>query len=94
MWRNSEPRSWDDEVKRFFAAVTAFDDYLASAEPLRAKPEMLFQGPVADSLTHVGQIAMLRRVSGAAMRGENYAKAEIVAGRCGPEQSAPRREFD
>jgi hypothetical protein len=53
----------------------------------------LFQGPVADALTHVGQIAMLRRMFGSPVRGENYLKAEIVVGRVGPDQSAPRREF-
>ena len=54
----------------------------------------LFQGPVADALTHVGQIALLRRLAGGAVRGENYFKAEVAVGRVGAEQAAPRREFD
>jgi hypothetical protein len=37
---------------------------------------------------------MLRRLAGCPIRGENYFKAEIAAGRVGPDQSAPRREFD
>jgi hypothetical protein len=37
---------------------------------------------------------MLRRLGGAAVRGENYFRAEIEAGRVGTEQAAPRREFD
>jgi hypothetical protein len=49
---------------------------------------------VADALTHVGQIALLRRMAGAPVRGENYFRAEIVAGRIGTEQTPPRREFD
>ncbi len=93
-WSDSVPLPWNEEVKRFFAALQKFDDYLASAEPLHVPVEVLFQGPVADALTHIGQIAMLRRLAGAAVRGENYAKAEIVAGRVGANQSAPRREFD
>ena len=52
------------------------------------------QGPVADALTHIGQIAMLRRLAACPIKGENYFKAEIVAGRVGQEQAAPRREFD
>jgi hypothetical protein len=56
--------------------------------------EKLFQGPVADALTHVGQIAMLRRMAGAPVRGENYHKAHIIAGRVGDDQAAPVREFD
>jgi hypothetical protein len=93
-WRPAGPLEWNAEVKRFFAAVQKFDDYLASTEPLHASAEKLFQGPVADALNHVGQLAMLRRMAGSPIRGENYYVAEIVAGRCGAEQSAPRREFD
>ena len=93
-WHDSTPLPWDREVARFFAAVERFDGYLASDAPLATTPERLFQGPVADALTHVGQLAMLRRLAGAPIRGENYAKAEIAAGRTGPDQVKPRREFD
>ena len=85
---------WEDEVARFVAALAALDLYLASDQPLGFLAEKLFQGPVADALTHVGQIAMLRRMAGGAVRGENYFKAEIVAGRVGTQQSEPRFEFD
>jgi len=93
-WKDSEPLPWNQEVERFFGTLRAFDDYLASDEPLHAPVEQLFQGPVADALTHVGQLAMLRRVAGAPIRAENYAVAEIVAGRTGADQAAARREFD
>lgn len=93
-WKDSPPRAWELEVARFFAALHELDAYLASAAPLGCLPEKLFQGPIADALTHVGQIGLLRRVAGAPVRGENYFQAEIVAGRVGPEQSSPRREFD
>jgi len=82
------------EAARFFAALKKFDDYLASPEPLHAPVEKLFQGPVADSLTHVGQIAMLRRMAGGPVKGENYFNAEITVGRVGPDQAAPKHEFD
>jgi hypothetical protein len=93
-WHDSKPLPWDQEVARFFAALQAFDDYLASGTPLQAPLEKLFQGPVADALSHTGQIALLRRMAGVPVRGENYAQAEIVTGRLGPEQAAPRREFN
>ena len=93
-WRNSQPQSWEQDSQRFFAALAAFDAYLASGEPLGAPVEKLFQGPIADALTHVGQIALLRRMANAPVRAENYFRAEIVAGRVGPDQAAPRREFD
>ncbi len=93
-WRDSTPLSWNAEIDRFFAAVKKFDDYLASGEPLDGSAEGLFQGPVADALNHIGQIAMLRRLAGSPIMGENYFKAEIAAGRVGPDQSAPHREFE
>jgi len=93
-WRDSSPRPWDDEVARFFASLAVLDLRLASGSPLGCPPERLFQGPIADALTHVGQLTMLRRMAGAPVRGENYFKAEISAGRVGPEQAAARREFD
>jgi hypothetical protein len=93
-WHGSEPLPWEQEVERFFAALAALDAHLASDAPLGTPPEKLFQGPIADALTHVGQIAMLRRMAGSPVRGENYQRADIEAGRVGPRQSAPRREFD
>ncbi len=78
--QNTKPQPWGDGVARFFRELERFDSYLASGEPLGAPAERLFQGPIADALTHVGQIAMLRRMAGAPVRGENYFKAEIVAG--------------
>jgi hypothetical protein len=93
-WTDSTPLEWSREVERFHRALQQFDAYLASDAPLSATPERLFQGAVADALTHVGQLAMLRRLSGAPIKGENYSRAEIAAGRVGPEQAAPRREFD
>jgi hypothetical protein len=93
-WKDSTPLEWDREVERFFATLQRFDDYLASDAPLAAPVEKLFQGAIADSLAHIGQLAILRRLGGARMKSENYSKADIVAGRVGNEQTAPRREFD
>jgi hypothetical protein len=84
-WHDSEPLHWPEEIKRFFKTLEAFDGYLASGGSLAASTEKLFQGPVADALTHTGQIAMLRRMAGCPMRRENYYRAEIVAGRVGPD---------
>jgi len=93
-WRDSKPLPWDEEVRRFFSALEALDVYLASSEALGAPVEKLFQGPVADALTHTGQIALLRRLAGAPVKGENYFKAEIVGGGVGQLQARPVREFD
>lgn len=92
-WHDSKPLPSDEEAERFFAALKNFDDFLASNEPLQATPEKLFQGPIADALTHVGQIAILRRLAGAPVKGENYYVADIETGRVGAEQAKPKREF-
>ena len=93
-WRDSKLEPWTVASDRFFAALTAFDDYLTSDEPLHTPVENLFQGAIADALTHVGQIALLRRLAGASVRPENYNDAEIETGRTGAHQNAPRKEFD
>jgi hypothetical protein len=93
-WQNAEPQSWNEQVERFFAGLQRFDEILAGDAPLGFPVERLFQGPVADALTHVGQIAALRRLAGAPVKGENYFKADIQAGRVGQDQAPPRAEFD
>lgn len=92
-WRNSEPLAWPDEVARFFRALRILDEAIAAADLPSETVNRLFQGPVADALTHTGQIAMLRRLAGCPIRGENYFVAEIAAGQTGLDQPAPRRTF-
>jgi len=95
-WTTATPQPWAAECARFFAALEAFDDYLASDAPIRAEGTRVFQGPVADALTHTGQLALLRRLHGAPMKGESYNRADVVVGRVGPEQTPadPKLEFD
>ena len=93
-WNNAEPLEWNREVERFHATLQRFDDFLASEAELAATCERLFQGPVADALTHVGQLTILRRIADAPIKGENYSRAKIEAGRVGAEQAPPKREFD
>ncbi|HLJ27661.1 MAG TPA: hypothetical protein VKY85_13205 [Candidatus Angelobacter sp.] len=92
-WHDSTPLPWTQEVQRWFKALQAFDDYLASDSPLGFPAEKILQGAVADSLSHVGQILMLRRLAGCPIRSENYFRADIVAGRVGEQQTAARQEF-
>lgn len=94
VWKDSVPQEWEPEVRRFFDTLRLVDDALENAEPLGFPAEKLFQGPVADALTHVGQITMLRRLSGMPVKGENYFKAEITVGRVTPEQAPPAHEFE
>ena len=94
VWHDATPLPWNDEVARFFSALERFDARLATGRPLANPSSKIFAGPIADALTHTGQLAMLRRMSGAKMKGENYFVADIAAGRVGLEQAPPKREFD
>jgi hypothetical protein len=78
---NSAPLPWEDDVKRFFSAVKAFDSYLASDAPLAQPIEKITQGPIADALTHVGQIIMLRRAAGDPVKAESYFTTDIIPGK-------------
>ena len=95
-WNNSTPQAWEPECARFFATLRAFDGALEDDVPLHYDLTRLFQGPVADALTHTGQLAMMRRLHGAPMKGESYNRADITIGRVGAEQTPadPRYEFD
>ena len=93
-WHDSEPLGWNQEVERFHRALESFDSCLASDAELSGSCERLFQGPIADALTHVGQIAMLRRMAEEPIKGENYSRAKIESGRVGADQETAKREFD
>jgi hypothetical protein len=92
-WHNSTPLEWEREAARFFRALAALDERIAAQGLGPVSAEKLFQGAIADAFTHTGQIAMLRRMAGIPVRGENYAAADIVTGRVGLEQAPPRAEF-
>ena len=93
-WVPEPPTDWQSEAARFYGGLSELDAFLASDAPLRCEIGRVLQGPIADAFHHVGQLALLRRLAGAPVRAENYFVAEISAGRVGPEQAAPRREFD
>ena len=95
-WTTTKPLPWEKEIARFYASLQALDDYLASGAAIRWEPGAVFQGGIADALTHTGQLAMLRRLSGYKMKGEGYARADIVIGRVGIDQTRPdpKNEFN
>jgi hypothetical protein len=93
-WKAAPTTNWDDDVARFFGALKRFDDYLVSGEPIKIDLAKLFQGPISDSLTHIGQLAMLRRLHGSPMKGESYMRADITPGRVGIEQTPPKPEYE
>lgn len=94
VWTAGGSDDWDTEVERFFSGLAALDRELAADGAFSGSIEQLIQGPLADALTHVGQLALFRGMAGSPVRPESYARAEIVVGRVGLEQAVPRREFD
>jgi hypothetical protein len=93
-WKPGGGDDWNTEVERFFTGLAALDAALAADGEFKGSIDKLIQGPLADALTHVGQLAMLRGMAGAPVRPESYARAVITAGRVGLDQEAPRAEFD
>ena len=93
-WNAGPVGDWSSACERFFRGLAALDRALAEADPRSRPPGQIFQGPVADALTHVGQLALLRGALGSAVRPESYARAEIEVGRFGREQAPARFEFD
>jgi hypothetical protein len=93
-WHDSEPLPWPQAVERFHSALARFDELLASDSELGGTCERLFQGAIADALTHVGQLTMLRRIADAPIKGENYSVAKIQAGQTGVDQPQAVYEFE
>ncbi|GIK52024.1 MAG: hypothetical protein HUU03_10555 [Planctomycetaceae bacterium] len=78
---------WADELKIFSLQASDLDHALLEL-PLKGvvngRPmtlEQLLHGPLCDAMTHVGQIALLRRLAGSPLTAENYVRADIRAGR-------------
>ena len=93
-WKPMAPDSWESQVARFHAALASIDEALASDQPIEVPLDRWYQGPFADALTHVGQLAMLRRMSGAPMKGEAYFYADIRPGHVGPDQIPPEPQYE
>jgi hypothetical protein len=94
-WRVEVVQSWADDVDRLFAGFSALDEYLASGAAIELHIlNQLFQGPIADALTHTGQLTLLRRLVDAPVRGESYHRALIAVGQTSLDQPPPQREFD
>lgn len=77
-----EPRDWNGEVDRFYTLLGELDAAFARGASLEPGMDLkLVQGPLADALTHVGQLHSMRRIMGAPIAPMNYIKADIQTGR-------------
>lgn len=93
-WAAGGLPDWDTSVDRFFGGLAALDSALADPGAAPFPADVMFQGPIADAFTHVGQLSLLRGLAGRPVRPESYARATIEPGRVGRDQAAPGREFD
>lgn len=84
--------TFEEEIARFHEMVQDVGRLLESRAPLRElRPEQLLQGPFADAMTHVGQLALLRRLADAPVAPENFIYADIRGERLGAAQPLPAR---
>lgn len=71
---------WDDERRRFRLLLSELDQALQAHPDLTlSDARRLLQGPLSDAMTHAGQLAMLRRMAGEPLEGENFTRADIDA---------------
>lgn len=72
--------AWQQEVDRLRDGMAALDRRLATDPLLPAHVDRALQGPIADALTHVGQLGTLRRLAGSPIAGARYPRARIREG--------------
>ena len=92
-WRPLPATTWDQDMDRFYTALSALDASLQGDRPWQFRPPF-FSGTNYGRIHHIGQLAMLRHMSGAKVKSEVMVRAEIVVGRVGPEQTKSQFEFD
>lgn len=80
--RESPAAGWEAGIAAFEDALRGLDAAIAGAAAWR-EPLPALQGPLADALTHIGQLALLRRLAGAPIAGGGYPRADIRAGEIG-----------
>lgn len=88
-WRAHTLPTFEEEVTRLHEQLALLNDIIAVEEFAEFTPDQLLQGPISDTLTHVGQLAMLRRLSGSPIPPENFIVADIDTGNVGPDQAPP-----
>ena len=89
--RYAHPRhGWEGELDALHAKLAELDAYLAGHPEVPAERlARALQGPLADAMTHVGQLALLRRMAGSPIPAENFYLADVRAGRVGADQAPP-----
>lgn len=86
-WRAHTLPTFAEEIERFHEILVDLGRLVAEAPFDGATPEQLLQGPLADVMTHAGQLAMLRRLEGSPVPPENFIVADVDPDNLGPDQA-------
>ena len=86
-WFKEEP--WEQEIENFYSILERLDASITETDPREVSHLQLLQGPFSDSMAHVGQLLMLRRIAGSPVPSENFIYADIRCGAVGRSQPPP-----
>jgi len=78
--RDLEQLDWRGEKERFLALVKEFDRAIVNGTSFNndlMQAEKMWQGPLADIMTHIGQLVMLRRLWGSPVEKISYWQAPV-----------------
>jgi hypothetical protein len=82
--------SFKDEIERLHENLVDLRNDLDSGRPMiDTTEERMLQGPFSDAMTHVGQLAMLRRLHGKPVPSENFILADVSAENVSSDQPDP-----
>jgi hypothetical protein len=88
-WPDPEP-DLASEIRRLHTMIADVAAHLERGDALTGTtPARLLQGPFADAMTHVGQLAMLRRLAGSPVPPENFIVAKVDPANLGLDQPPP-----
>lgn len=83
--------TFTEEIARFHETIESVGSLLSGGTPCSISTAQLLQGPFADTMTHVGQLAMLRRLADSPVPPENFIYADIRPERLDANQPPPAR---
>jgi hypothetical protein len=90
-YRPPEFPNFSDAIAHFHEIIADLARHLDLGTEFHGiTPEVLLQGPFSDAMTHAGQLALLRRLSGSPVAPENFIFADITPENLTPNQPLPR----
>ncbi len=75
--RNIPEQSWQEQITLYYEKLKELNQLMQENSFDTDTLERILQGPLADAMTHIGQLAMMRRLANSAIAGENYFAADM-----------------